>query len=110
MLEKIKRVLCAIGIFASGMIAGIIAVVLLRHENMNRDGGNTPQKKKDEVHHEIENTPASALVDSAPNSDALRSEHRQIASGAKQRLRDRSREIIRGNAGAGTPAGSGSGD
>jgi hypothetical protein len=109
-LDKVKRVLYAIGIFASGIAAGMTGFLLLRENGLPADAEAGAAKKKEEVKHEIENTPAAVLAAAASNSDALRADAERIAGNAKERLRDRSRKIISGKPGAGDTPDSGNGN
>jgi hypothetical protein len=94
MPEKLRRVFCAIGIFATGIIAGILGFLLLRHDEQSGNSEAEAAKIKEEVKHEIENTPAFTLIANAGNSNELRADAKRIANGARERLRDRAGKII----------------
>jgi hypothetical protein len=69
---------------------------------------NNAEKAKEKKQNEIENTPASDLVDAAPDADELRADAAGIVGRAKQRLRDRIGDIISRFNGSGDPGGGGS--
>jgi hypothetical protein len=67
-----------------------------------KEAEEAKEKKRDE----IKNTPASDLVDAAPNAGELRADAGAIAGKFRERLRDRARSILFGSRGHG-PDGSG---
>jgi hypothetical protein len=71
-----------------------------------KEAEEAKEKKRDE----ITNTPASDLVDAAPNAGELRADAGAIAGKFRKRLRNRVENILSGNSGAGTAGSGGSGD
>ena len=106
-MKKLKVIFAAVGA-ALAFLAGWF----LR----NRAGGKvsvfSEQEKHKEVKLEIQNaiaaTPASDLVDAAPNANQLRADTDGIAGKFRTRLRDRARKIISGSGSYGADADSGS--
>jgi hypothetical protein len=68
------------------------------------------EQAKEKKQDEIKNTPAADLVAADPAADRLRSDAAGIAGRAKQRLRDRTGEIVSGLHGTGNSGGGGSGN
>jgi hypothetical protein len=63
------------------------------------------ERAKEKKQDEIKNTPASGLVDAAPDSERLHADAAGIAGKFRERLRDRARKLLSGNDGAGTNEG-----
>ena len=70
-----------------------------KHPYLDRSEAEEAKEKKRD---EIKNTPASDLVDAAPDAGELRANAGAIAGTFRERLRDRARKILSGNHSAGT--------
>lgn len=67
------------------------------------------KRRKNEKLENIADADAHSLVDSADNSAELKEEAGEIKSDYRERIRDRFKQHLHGDSGAGTPADSGGG-
>jgi hypothetical protein len=105
-MDKWYLILSAI----TAAITGGLIWKLFKYGKQPHPSGGEAEQAKEKKQDEIANTPAADLVAADPAVDRLRSDTAGIAERAKQRLRDRTGEIVSGYHGAGNSDGGGSGN
>jgi hypothetical protein len=90
---------------AASILGGLVwKLFQQRKPYLNKEEAEKAKEKKQD---EIKNTPAADLVASDPNAGNLRADIAGIAGRAKQRLRDRTRDLVSGHNSSGNSNGGG---
>lgn len=98
-MDKLKKILIAIGTIIISFFAGILSISLLRDDSEKIQ--ENAEKIKEEKKHELEKKSAADIAHDSPNHDTISTNIEKEQQELRKRLRDRLKQNVHGNGSSG---------